>query len=86
MNTSKFKKIPPIIRNSQISPRRTSQYSPFSNVESDSDETKSTYQADYKKNGVDLCMSKAYRILSHSKNNENKNSNSNNKPLISIQE
>ena len=86
MNGNKFKKIPPIIRNSQVSPRRSTQFSPYSNAESENEDARSTYQTDFKKNGVDLCMSKAYRIISHNKNSGNNNNNNNNKPLISIQE
>lgn len=79
-NTNRFKKIPPITSNS---PRRSNQFSPYSNVESENDDAKSTYQTDYKKTGVDLCMSKAYRILS---NNNKSIENNINKPLISIKE
>jgi hypothetical protein len=74
---NKFSKIPPI---------RHSQNSPGSRDGTEYDDSKSTYQSDFQKSGVDICMSKAYRILSNNKTTQNNANNNTSKSLISIKE
>ena len=78
---NKFSRIPPIKR---------SENSPSSRAETSAsfDDTKSlsTYQTDFQKSGVDICMSKAYRLLSKKQNTNNALNNNLSQSLISIKE